>query len=505
MTKTALEIFEDYLDDYIDGRAVAVDELLARYPQHQKELARMIDALDFLPSPPGAGMAGRLIDDYEIVREIGRGGMGAVYLARQRSLDREVALKVIERSELTPGARLERFRKEGKTIAKLDHRGIVPVFSFGEKEDLFYIAMQYVRGLPLSEIVRLGKKLGRAPTIEEIGRLLGDYLAAQNYMTRPTLPAGNSWTEVACTIVAEVAHAVAYAHRRDVLHRDIKPGNVMLRYDGHPVLLDFGLSKVLGEASMTASREGMGTPAYAAPEQLFESPEAVDRRADVYALGMTLYELLSFARPYRGESAAGIVAAIARDEPVQLGKQAPELPGELCAIVMKAIAKGPLRRFQTAEEFCEAVRPFSGLKADATVAEPRRAMKRGFKKKALVGALGAAIVAAGAFAAMHFLGRGDAEDAISWQEAAAFVGQHKTVEGVVLLTKCTPQACFLNFHPDWQNSFSAVVFASDFSNFPADIEGQYKGKRIRVSGLIEEYEGRPEIVVDHPGQITILK
>ncbi|MFH0799659.1 MAG: serine/threonine-protein kinase, partial [Pseudomonadota bacterium] len=287
MNKTPNEVFQEYLKLKLEGQEITLDELIRRYPEHEKYLRRKFAALALI-SPPNEGLPeirdleGRVIDDFKIIKEISRGGMGVVYLAEQLSLARKVALKILLPSIFTDQKQIERFRQEGRAIAKLQHKGIVPVYLIGEHEGLFYIVMHYIEGLPLSKLIQYAKDRAIKsldPTL--VRNLIAAELPEEE---RPAVvtPVGSNWVEMACTIMIEVAEAVGYAHQQNIIHRDIKPSNIVLTKDGHAVLLDFGLSKDMTSKGFTLSGEFLGTPAYCAPELLFNKDTQPNAQCDVY-------------------------------------------------------------------------------------------------------------------------------------------------------------------------------------------------------------------------------
>ena len=207
------------------------------------------------------------LGDYELLEEVGRGGQGVVFRARQKSLNRTVALKVISLGQWASKAHLKRFRLEAEAAAKFEHPGIVPIHEVGERDGSCYFSMKFVEGGQLDEVVR------RAPmSIRQ-----------------------------AAELIAKVARTVHYAHEHGILHRDIKPGNILLDQKGEPHLTDFGLARLVEtESTMTRTLEVLGTPSYMAPEQAMGNNAAVSSATDVYGLGAVLYQLLTGQPPFAG-------------------------------------------------------------------------------------------------------------------------------------------------------------------------------------------------------------
>src|SRR6516165_3957915 len=215
--------------------------------------------------------------DYELLEEIGRGGQGIVYRARQKSLNRTVALKVIGLGTWATEAHLKRFRREAEAAARLQHPGIVPIHEVGERDSQCYFSMDFIEGGQLDEVVR-------SATADSPG---GE---------REPMP-----IRQAAELVTKVARIVHYAHEHDILHRDIKPGNILLDANGEPHLTDFGLARLLDtQSSVTRTIDVLGTPSYMAPEQALGENAVVSGVTDVYGLGAVLYQLLTGQPPFAG-------------------------------------------------------------------------------------------------------------------------------------------------------------------------------------------------------------
>jgi serine/threonine-protein kinase len=264
--------------------------------------------------------SGETLGDYYLLRKLGQGGMGQVYLAEQVSLRRKVALKLLRPDLAENKSAVARFRLEAEAVAKATHANIVQVYAYGEVDGLQYMALEYVEG-----------------------RTLKDYI---NKKGPPELP-------IALSIMRQVAAALQRAAELGITHRDIKPENILLTRKGEVKVADFGLSRVLNEEErpaldLTQTGMTMGTPLYMSPEQVEGKP--VDPRSDIYSFGVSCYHMLAGHPPFRGETAFEVALAHVQKEPEPLGKIRPDLPEGVCAIIHKMMAKQPEERYQTGRE-----------------------------------------------------------------------------------------------------------------------------------------------------------
>lgn len=286
---------------------------------------------------PGAEAQGRAFGDFVIQEELGRGGMGVVYLAQQRSLNRRVALKVMASGLVLSRRHVERFRREAAATAQLRHPAIVAVHSLTEVDGTYALAMDYVAGRNLADILddlRLQHGGQSGPVEGPLG-----------------LAPDKGYVAECALFAAQLASALATAHQANVVHRDLKPRNVMLDDRRQVRLLDFGLAKSLGEGSISMSGEITGTVHYMSPEQTLAKRVEVDHRADVWALGVMLYEMLTLCRPFDGKNLQQVVYEICFKEPAPLQRRNPKVPRDLVTIVQKALEKDPQNRYQSAAEF----------------------------------------------------------------------------------------------------------------------------------------------------------
>jgi len=266
-----------------------------------------------------------LSDDYEIEREIGRGGMGVVYLAQQRSLNRQVAVKVLRPGEQTFGPLVDRFMHEAHHLAQLHHPHIVAIHEFGNAEGEPYFTMQYIHGESLADLLVAG----------------------------PLTPSR------AIDIVKPVAEAVQYAHRQGIIHRDLKPANVFVDCQGHVFVGDFGLARnITRDSTLTQSGELLGTPQYMAPEQARGQASLVGEATDIHALGLILYELITGHAPFAADSPADVLVSLLNQEPPAPRRTNRSIPRDLETIVLKCLRKVPADRYANVGALLEDIRRY---------------------------------------------------------------------------------------------------------------------------------------------------
>ncbi len=310
---------------------------------------------------------GTRLDDFEVIEELGRGGMGVVYRAVQCSLGREVALKVLPGFARFGRTAVQRFRTEAAAAARLHHTNLVSVYAEGEHDGQYYYAMELVEGGSLdvamrapSDWLHLPAEPDDAPTgvpsDTPPARTVRQPLRSKS--SKVTYVHGRTAKDyrLLALRLAEVAEALAFAHQRGVIHRDVKPHNLLLGNDGRLQLTDFGLARLDNAPQITSPGEVMGTPAYVAPEQVRGQTDRIDQRTDVYSLGVTLYELLTQRKPFRGESREQIMLDVCSEEPTAPRKLVPQIPVDLETICLCAMAKESERRYPTATAMAEDLR-----------------------------------------------------------------------------------------------------------------------------------------------------
>jgi serine/threonine protein kinase/WD40 repeat protein/tetratricopeptide (TPR) repeat protein len=329
-----------------------------------------------------------VLGDFRIVREVGRGGMGVVYEAEQVSLNRRVALKVLPFAATMDPRQLERFRHEARAAALLHHAHIVPVHGVGCERGVHYYAMQLIEGCSLAAVIdelrAAGNKgdwagnKGDCP-LEERGTV--PFVAGNAAPTRPlaalsTIPLrrGRAYYRRVAELVAQAAEALEYAHAMGVVHRDVKPANLLLDAAGNVWVTDFGLARLGEGLGLTISGDLVGTLRYMSPEQALARHGLVDHRTDIYSLGATLYELLTLRPAMDGVSKQEVLHRLAFAEPVAPRKLDRSVPAELETVTLKAVAKNPLERYSTAQELADDLRRW--LDDRPTLARPPSVLQR---------------------------------------------------------------------------------------------------------------------------------
>jgi serine/threonine protein kinase len=463
------QLADEFLERWRRGERPALTEYAARHPDLAGQIRELFPALvlleDVRPGPPtvvGAAAAPAApgspwdLGEYRIVREIGRGGMGVVYEAEQESLGRRVALKVLPPGALGDARHVERFQREARAAARLHHSNIVPVFAVGEEGGTHYYAMQYIEGHPLDQVLAELRRLrakpdrGAAPG-DGAGPPGPDQTDAEKTIVRPRCPlageqagagpreAGSSsllsdphrpFAKRVAQLGVQVAGALEYAAGQGVLHRDVKPSNLLLDVWGTAWLTDFGLAKATGTPDLTRPGDLLGTLRYLAPER-FEG--RADVRSDVCALGLTLYELLALRPAFDGRDRAELARLITTGQVPRLERLNPQLPRDLVTIVHKAMAKEPADRYQTAGALAEDLRRFLDDRPIVVrrVSLPEQAWRwcrRNPSSAALAAAIGVVLVAGAAVSTWQAVRATRAEAAARGAERRAWQAQQAETE-----------------------------------------------------------------------------
>lgn len=394
---------------------------------------------------------GSRLGDFEILGELGRGGMGVVYRARQVPLGREVALKVLPGYARHRRMAIQRFRTEAQAAARLHHTNIVSIYAQGEQDGHFHYAMELVDGVGLDTVIHSRPDLlsaaraGDSSSANWLSGQPGEHAGAPDGRPPPAAAGADqpatpvlSWTREdyrhLAALLAEVADALECAHRHGVIHRDVKPHNLLLGKSNRLHLTDFGLARLTDAPHLTVSGEVMGTPSYLSPEQVRGNREEIDHRTDIYSLGATLYEMLTRRRPFDGGTREEILSVICTAEPVAPRRLDPSIPVDLETVCLRAMDKMPARRHPSAAVLAEDLwrfsegRPIRSRRPSRTV----RAARWVARRKALAAATATVAVAVALCAGL------------AWSASAA---RHR--EAQRLLRDAYEQLAYADYHaPD---------------------------------------------------------
>ena len=406
------EILEQFIREYRAGGAPALSDYQKRWPEYAETISELFPTMILLekggrqetlsPLSPGTGAGLRSgrggsggpiperIDNYRILREIGRGGMGIVYEAQDETLDRRVALKVLRCAKGDEEQAILRFQREARTAAKLHHTNIVPVFGTGFFQGEFYYVMQAIRGIGIDRFIDSFAALADAPPPAKNALIEGEKQLRQTILScflsgvygdmvqyrtsnekalggeskpvnlsKGRFPwdrfSGALWQRSVCGVGIQAAGALAFAHRHDVLHRDIKPSNLLLDEEGVVWVTDFGLARSVSDSGLTRSGQLIGTLRYLAPEAVSGT---YTPQGDLYSLGLTLYEMLVFRPAFQEENYTKLLAAITDSRITPPRRINPNIPHDLETILLKATDRDPGRRYQTGTELADDLRRF---------------------------------------------------------------------------------------------------------------------------------------------------
>ena len=344
-SNATIGLLDRLLDEIRAGRPIDAESIAQEFQERVETVHEMLAVVRLVNQAteeinPSVDLDARVhasaqkpvLGDFRIEREIGRGGMGIVYEATQLSLNRRVALKVLQPGVSISSRALKRFNREARTAGSLHHTHIVPVYGVGQCDGVYYYAMQFIEGRSLAAFIRQAR--AESPTTDD------------GYFRRVA-----RWG-------LQMADALEYAHERGVVHRDIKPANIMRDRDDNIWLTDFGLARHDDATTITQSEDMIGTARYMSPEAARGGATPVDERADVYALGVTLYELATLKPPFDGEDRETILRNVLNEPPRPPRRVNPALPKSLETIILKAIEKAPERRYVCAALMAEDLRRF---------------------------------------------------------------------------------------------------------------------------------------------------
>jgi len=380
------ELLRDLQARIARGEEVDIEALKAQHPGEQDRIEALLEGLQWvdglaptkvLPAssfqpvdgPDHPHRVPRKLGDYELLREVGRGGMGVVYEARQISLDKRVALKILPLAGVLDRRVLQRFKNEAQAAGQLQHPHIVPVHFTGCADGVHFYVMQLIDGSNLAKVIASLKHIARQPTgsassgavAESDRQATSETLASREFVQALSTRRSTSGPEFLrpyLRLAIQIAEALDYAHSMGVVHRDIKPSNLLLDSHGEAWLADFGLAQVRGDPGLTLTGDVVGTLRYMSPEQAYAKRVVVDHRTDIYSLGVTLYELLTLKPAITGNRRTEILTKIAFDDPTPPRALDRRIPAELETIILKAIAKNPDDRYQTAAALADDLRLF---------------------------------------------------------------------------------------------------------------------------------------------------
>ncbi|MFC1636343.1 protein kinase [Planctomycetota bacterium] len=422
------DVVQKFVTARLQGQEPDLDEFVKNYPGYEDRIRQKIEKIqrldglfsglmqaedsDYSEPVSEHNLIGQTLGDFEILSLIGAGGMGAVFLARQISLDREVALKVISDVSGSRGSSLERFKREAKVLAKISHPNIVPVYEVGEQGPYSYFAMECVDGISLDKILNSIRNASGSEKASDVRRKC---LEVQGSIaTDRTSDAESSggaqidtdYIIIISDMIVSIASALEYAHSKGILHRDVKPSNILIVSNGIAKLVDFGLAKAETQQTVTMTGEFFGTPSYVSPEQI-RKPDTVDRRSDVYSLAATYYECLTLHAPFGGHTVNETLTNVLSREVVPPKKYCPRLSTDFNTVLLHALEKDQDDRYQTAGDFSADItnilefRPITAKRPSIT----RRAYKtlRRSPLKAVVGCTLILVLVLGYFLFTNYL------------------------------------------------------------------------------------------------------
>ncbi len=380
------QVADEFTDRLNRGERPDIEDYARRYPELAAILRQVLPALQVMgpgisqdeagpAQAAGEAPASGFLGDFRLIREVGRGGMGVVYEAEQLSLGRRVALKVLPLAAMMDPRHLQRFHNEARAAAVLHHTNIVPVYAVGSERGVHYYAMQFIDGRTLAAVIDELRRASRhpQPSLKAEQERTAPYLPAAEVPAAPgaetagaaaavistlTMRKGPDFFRAAAQLGMQAAAALDHAHQLGIVHRDIKPANLLVDDRSNVWITDFGLAQMHSDERLTLTGDVVGTLRYMSPEQALAKRAVIDHRADIYSLGVTIYELLTLRPAIDGESREEMLKKIAFEEPVPPRRLNKAIGLELETIVLKAMAKDPAERYATAQELADDLRCF---------------------------------------------------------------------------------------------------------------------------------------------------
>ena len=531
----------EILAEWMERRAVGDIEdpasVIERHPDLADDLRARFRTLQLLelvgaaaaPEPDDVAVESarelRQIGEYRILRELGRGGMGVVYEAEQVALDRRVALKVLFPSITRPINTIRRFKREARAAAKLNHTNILSIHALGEDQGTWYYAMDLVEGTSLDQILSLAEAMKSGASLPATTPV------EQRAVTASRLLDTEASDRVRYARIAEMfaglADALHVAHQAGIVHRDVKPANLLLDQDGALHITDFGVARLMADAGEGMTRTGdiVGTPTYMSPEQARAATGSIDARTDVYSLGATLYEVVTLSPPFEATDVVELYRKIIHQEPRSPAALDPSVPRDLETIIQKSMQKEREDRYASAREMARDLRAFAEDRPINARRTPlwRRAWKAVKRQPVLAGVASAALVACAA--ALVFWGQASDESArrveLEYDQLLDLANEAYLARGedpgaiferAIAASPARPEAYVLRAHLAQRSTDDRI---SDIDNavergLPAFDGHEYRGMILREAGrghaAFEEFERAISMSDDeHPSIGAVFK